>query len=410
MRRYLISHFREPVDIASSSLSESTAVFGGGENLIKGIHNVMAQYWPEFIGVATTCLSETVGEDVPAFLRQVRSQLGNSSGAPALVHVATPSFRGTHVDGFHAAVLGMVESLAGGGNGIEGHVNLFPNMVSPADLRHLKELLRDFGLRGVTLPDYSDTLDAPAWEDYRPLADGGTSVEEIRAMHRGRASIEFTSVLRERVTAARLLESRFSVPATQMPLPIGLAATDDLVKRLCALSGKAVPAQHVQERGRLLDAYADAHKYVFGLRVVLYGEEDFVTALAGWCAEIGALPVLVASGGKSGRLESEVHAAVARHLPEFSKPVVRQGVDFVELGEDAAAVAPDLFMGNSKGYSIARPLNRPLVRVGFPIHDRFGGQRVLHVGYRGAQQLLDTLVNTILQRRQDDSPVGYSYQ
>jgi nitrogenase molybdenum-iron protein NifN len=49
------------------------------------------------------------------------------------------------------------------------------------------------------------------------------------------------------------------------------------------------------------------------------------------------------------------------------------------------------------------------VRVGFPIHDRFGGQRMLHVGYRGTQELFDRLVNTILERKQEDSAVGYGY-
>ena len=34
IRRYLISHFKEPIDIASSSFDESTAVFGGEENLL----------------------------------------------------------------------------------------------------------------------------------------------------------------------------------------------------------------------------------------------------------------------------------------------------------------------------------------------------------------------------------------
>jgi nitrogenase molybdenum-iron protein NifN len=51
----------------------------------------------------------------------------------------------------------------------------------------------------------------------------------------------------------------------------------------------------------------------------------------------------------------------------------------------------------------------PLVRVGFPIHDRFGGPRILHLGYRGAQNLLDRIVNTMIERKQETSPVGYGY-
>ena len=61
IRRYLISHFREPVDIASSSFSEEAAVFGGRSLLVQGLRNVTAQYGPEMVGVASTCLAETIG-------------------------------------------------------------------------------------------------------------------------------------------------------------------------------------------------------------------------------------------------------------------------------------------------------------------------------------------------------------
>src|ERR1039458_7701430 len=64
MRRYIISHFREPMDIATSGFSEATTIFGGGANLRQGLDNVTSQYHPTLIGIATTCLTETIGEDV----------------------------------------------------------------------------------------------------------------------------------------------------------------------------------------------------------------------------------------------------------------------------------------------------------------------------------------------------------
>jgi hypothetical protein len=67
----------------------------------------------------------------------------------------------------------------------------------------------------------------------------------------------------------------------------------------------------------------------------------------------------------------------------------------------------DLVVGHSKGYPLAKKLNIPLIRVGFPIHDRVGGQRILHLGYAGAQQLFDTVANAMIEKKQDDSPVGY---
>jgi len=51
-----------------------------------------------------------------------------------------------------------------------------------------------------------------------------------------------------------------------------------------------------KERGRLVDAYIDGHKYVFGKRAVIYGETDFVAAMASFLDEIGVVPVLSATG------------------------------------------------------------------------------------------------------------------
>jgi len=46
------------MDIAASGLRESSTMFGGGENLHRGLRNVTAQYKPSMIGVATTCQSD----------------------------------------------------------------------------------------------------------------------------------------------------------------------------------------------------------------------------------------------------------------------------------------------------------------------------------------------------------------
>jgi len=46
IRRHMATHFNEPIDIASSSLSEHGTVFGGEENLMKGLRNLISQYHP----------------------------------------------------------------------------------------------------------------------------------------------------------------------------------------------------------------------------------------------------------------------------------------------------------------------------------------------------------------------------
>jgi nitrogenase molybdenum-iron protein NifN len=409
MRRYIISHFREPMDIASSSLGEKQAVYGGGPNLKQGLKNVQTKYGARLIGVATTCLTETIGDDVPGLVKEFCREMADSNGhgeLPALVTVSTPSFSGTHMEGFHAAVKAVVEQMAEGGPQTKA-VNLLPGFVSPADLRYLQEILKDFGLTGIILPDISETLDGPAQTDYEKIPAGGTLLKDIKAMGRSRATLEFGRTLFPQDTAGRFLENRFGVPWRPLGMPIGLRETDRFFEVLGELSGRPTPPLHTRERGRLLDAMVDGHKYVFGKKAVVYGEEDLVAGLTALLAEIGVRPVLCASGGHSGNFAAAVTAVTAGLLPE--PPLVREGMDFYDIAEEIEALAPDLLIGHSKGYHLARKWGLPLIRVGFPIHDRFGGQRILHLGYRGAQSLMDRIVNALLEKKQQDSPVGYGY-
>ena len=107
---------------------------------------------------------------------------------------------------------------------------------------------------------------------------------------------------------------------------------------------------------------------------------------------------------------SEAVAAVTKGiLGADEMPRVLEGMDFFDIAAEAEQLGPDLLVGHSKGAPLARKLNIPLIRVGFPIHDRIGGQRLLHLGYRGAQMLFDTVTNSLIEKKQNDSPIGYSY-
>lgn len=403
IRRYMISHFKEPLDIASSNFGETAAIFGGMENLREGLANVIRQYSPKLIGIATTCLAETIGDDVVSHLRQIVAD--SKMPLPELVHVSTPSYTGTHAEGYLATVRALVHALA---KPCEKHngINVFPGMISPADLRYLKELFSAYGLEATFLPDYSSTLDGPVWEKHQSIPPGGTPIEAIRRMAGARATIEFGSTWDRSRTPGALLESRFGVPRYDLPMPIGVTLTDQLVDVLNALSGRSLPDLHDEERGRLIDSYIDAHKHVFGCRALVYGEQELVVGLASLLAEIGMVPAICASGGKTGRFEKQLMNLEPTFLDDVT---ALEGVDFLEIEGAAEDRRIDLAVGASKGYGLARRLHIPLVRAGFPIHDRIDGPRLLHLGYRGAQQLFDRIANALIGVAQDVSPVGYSY-
>jgi nitrogenase molybdenum-iron protein NifN len=384
-------------------------VYGGGANLKQGLKNVMSKYGAKLIGVASTCLTETIGDDVPMIVREFRQEMGGQNATtdfPVLVTVSTPSYSGTHMEGFHAAVRAVVDHVSVEHEPV-GLINLLPGFVSPEDFRHLKEIIDDFWCPAVILPDLSLTLDGPAQEDYQKIPRGGTPIEDIRRMGGARATIEFGWTIENQQTAGALLRERFDVPLHPMGLPIGIRESDEFFGKLEELTGTGRLPKYELERGRLVDSYVDAHKYVFGKRAVVYGEEDLVVGLTSFLVEIGVKPVLCASGGTSKRFRAAIAKVTEGILPEL--PEVRDGMDFQQIEEIAKELSPDLMIGHSKGYTLSRKLEIPLVRVGFPIHDRFGGQRTLHLGYRGTQSLLDRVVNAIIEETQESSPVGYGY-
>jgi nitrogenase molybdenum-iron protein NifN len=399
IRRYLISHFREPMDVASSSFGEAQTVFGGSENLCRALDNVVEQYRPELIAVATTCLAETIGEDIPLNLRRWAE---GREKAPLLVSASTPSYKDGHVEGFHAMVHALVRGLAVDTGERLPNINILPPPVSPADLRHLREMVEGFAVGATILPDYADRLDGVILDRYRPMPDGGTPVDAIAAMPRSLATLDFTLTGRA-PRASSLLAERGSPPQI-LGLPIGVRATDALRDALVQHTGHEAPAWMEAERGRLLDAYADGHKVLFGVRVGLYGDPELVCALAGFLSEIGARPVLCATGARNHAMKTGL-----ADLPPGTVEELLEDTDFQTIEAACKRLKPDLLMGSSKGYRMARALGVPLLRVGFPIHDRLGAGRVLHVGYRGTARLFDELANTILARKQEESPIGFSY-
>jgi len=415
IRRYLISHFNEPLDIASSSFGEAATVFGGEANLRDGIRNVVAGYRPQVIGVATTCLAETIGEDVPAILHRLTQDAPDPAdpALPQLIPVSTPSYAGTHADGYRAAVAAILDAFTGGRalseSGAPGgdRLVLLPGIVSPADVRHLRELLDVFGAPCTVLPDISDSLDGPAVPAYPKLHAGGTPLAEIAACGGAPAAITLGGLTTPgTASGGELLGRRFGVGHHVLPLPIGVRRTDAFVDLLRELTGRVPDGWLDAERGRLVDAYVDGHKYVAGKRVGVFGDEDLVVGLASFLDEIGLQVVLAASGGRSGRLRESLAAVAPRHA---GVAVVIEDAGFDQIDAAAEAAGVDLLVGHSKGYPTARRLGVPLVRVGLPIHDRLGGQRLLHLGYRGAQRMFDQIVNTLLERAQDASAVGYAY-
>ena len=304
-------------------------------NLKLGLQNVIKKYHPQLIGVATTCLTETIGDDVKMIINEYKKEFGRDPDHPGIVSVSTPSYSGTHMEGFHAAVRAVVEQMSEGGEK-NAVINLLPGFVSAADLRYLKDLFADFGCALTMLPDYSDTLDGQAMNDYPLIPAGGTPLAAIRKMGCSGATLELGRTLPD-TSAGASLRDRYDVPLHRLGLPIGIRETDRFLAAISEITGIDIPEKYAQSRGRLIDAMVDGHKYIFGKRAVIYGEEDLVVGLTSFLAEIGIQPVLCATGGKSGNFAKAISAVLAGM--QCDMPEVHEDVDFFDIEETGQGAA-----------------------------------------------------------------------
>ena len=110
-RSTLTRHYKEPVMAATSSFTEGASVFGGQANLLQAIDNIFTIYEPDVIAVHTTCLSETIGDDIPQIARKAGAE-GKIPKGKYVIHVNTPSYVGTHVTGFANMTKAMVDYFA----------------------------------------------------------------------------------------------------------------------------------------------------------------------------------------------------------------------------------------------------------------------------------------------------------
>ncbi len=398
IRRHMATHYNEPVDIASSSLTEEGTVFGGEDNLIKGLENLIELYNPEVIGVATTCLAETIGEDIPGIITRFYDTHCDTN--VKIIPVSSAGYSGTQYEGFFKALRAIVENVE---MSLEKNnkVNIITGLISPADTRYLKSLLEDMNIDYILLPDISDNLDGEHAQHYNRLPEGGTSIEEISKMAGAKLSIEVSAFVREDSSPAHYLYEAFGVPYVKCNLPVGLRDSDNFITELEKAGGKKSEILK-KERGRYLDAMIDSHKYNGEGRAVIYGEPDFVLSASRLCAENGIMPVLTATGANCRSLAPLIQNEIKK-VADFlfiDNYKILDNTDFDNIEKYALEFGANIMIGSSDGRRIEEKHSIPLVRCAFPVHDQVGGQRVRTLGYEGSLILLDRITNTLLSQKE----------
>ncbi|MDA8236069.1 MAG: nitrogenase molybdenum-iron protein subunit beta [Clostridia bacterium] len=394
-RMHLTRHFRDPVQASTSSFTEGSSVFGGGANLKTAFKNVFAIYNPDIIAVHTTCLTETIGDDIPNIIGSAEIPEGK-----LVIHANTPSYQGSHITGFSGMVKGMVQYLSEATTETKkNQVNIIPGFVNPGDMREIKRLTKDMGINFIMFPDTTGVVDTPITGEYEMFPKGGTTLEQLKDTGNSKVTVALGAWAS--ADAANQLERKCKVPALTLKTPIGVKATDEFLMALRGQFAAEIPYEIEEERGQLVDIMTDTHFHFHGKKVAIFGDPDVVTVLTEFVLSLGMIPVHVLTGHPGSAFEKEIKALLDEAGIEDAN--VKAEGDLFELHQWIKNQPVDLLIGTTYGKYIARAEDIPLVRVGFPVLDRSVHSYLPIVGYKGGMRLVEMISNALLDRQDRDA-------
>lgn len=396
-RSTLTRHYKEPVMAATSSFTEGSSVFGGQSNLIQAFNNIFTVYEPEVIAVHTTCLSETIGDDVNQITKKALDDRKIPDGK-YVIHCSTPSYVGSHVTGFSNMCNGMVNCLSESTGTKNDLLNIIPGYVEPSDMEEIKRIVRALDVKSIMFPDTSGILNGPQTGKFSMYPKGGVTVADLKKTGDSIGTLALGKTASS--LAAKTLDTKFKVPCEIIDLPIGLSATDKFIDTLRKIVGTSVPDSITNERGQLVDIITDMQQYFYGKKVAVFGDPDQVIALTSFLVDLDMCPIHIVTGTPDNKFEKTIKE-LTKDVPH--KVNIKAKGDTFLLHQWIKNDPVDLLIGNTYGKYIARDEDIPFLRFGFPIIDRIGHSYFPTVGYKGAMNLLVKIVDLLLTRMDRDA-------
>ena len=410
-RTYFNRHFKEPISCVSDSMTEDAAVFGGQKNMHAGLENAKALYKPKMIAVSTTCMAEVIGDDLNAFIGNAKKD-GRVPEEYPTPFAHTPSFVGSHTTGWDNMFEGIMRyftlnHMEDKEVGKNGKINIVPGFETYlGNFRVIKRMLAEMGVEYSMLSDPEEVLDTPADGEFRMYA-GGTTIDEVKDAPNARDTLFLQPW--QSVKSMKFTKATWKHDTARIDIPMGLADTDAFLMKVSEITGQPISASLEKERGRLVDMMTDSHTWLHGKKFALWGDPDFVMGMSKFILELGAEPTHILCNNANKRWKKAMDKILAES-PYGKDCEVHIGKDLWHMRSLVFTNKPDFMIGNSYGKFIQRDTitkgkehEVPLIRIGFPIFDRHHMHRDTTMGYEGAMYMLKTLVNSILDRLDEDT-------
>lgn len=386
------------LSIPSSNLQESEVVFGGVDRLQEQIQNTLHVVSGGLFAVLTSCVTEIIGDDVDAVVRQFRE-----AGTP-IIWAASGGFKGNSYRGYDL----VLESL-------------FRHFVAPAaekrpDLVNLWGIVPQFDpfWRG-NIAGVRNLLEALglAVNSFFTTED---TLEGIRNAARASLNIVVSDLYGQ--GAARVFEEVHGTPSLSVPLPIGPAASDSFlhsVGQALGLDAGRVEAVVGQENRRyyqslapLTDCYVDFDMQRYA---VVVGDANTSLAVTRFLAEdLGWITTLAVCTDQlldpeKDRLAKRFAATVPGDIPFVFETDAGQIQTHWRSRYPSGngkkyhnAPSPLFVIGSSLDRELAKSLGAAHLSVSFPVANRAIITQG-YTGYRGGLRLIEDLLGVLVAGR-----------
>ncbi|MBW9222886.1 nitrogenase [Methanothermococcus sp. SCGC AD-155-K20] len=402
VKNTLAKHFKEPVEIATTGFYEISAIYGASDIIESSIKNILENRNPDLVITMTTGLSEITGEDIQRELKRITKNVHKdyaSNNETYFVGVSTPSYKGTHIDGYNNTLKEIIKTITeknknknkelGKDSLKSDKINIIPGFVNPGDVKEIKSILKKMDIDYRLLTDIT-TLDRPLRLPRERFPKCEATVRDIEESPNSKSTLSFGM---EGIDGAKYLED-LGVPSYNLKFPIGIENTDNFIKTLSNISGQEIPESLWEDRGYAIDAIVDGNDALRNKRVAIFGDPDKVIGLTNFAFEMGMEVVAVLSNTETPHFISEIKEI---SMENNGKITLFEGSDLYQLHNYIKKRPADIIIGDYRGRYIANEERIPLLRVGFPIVDRYGYHRKPILGYNGALRITEEIINLLIE-------------
>ena len=400
----LTKHYRENIPVYTTALNELGAILGGSSYLKAGVKNIADKINPAFIGITSTGLSEVNGEDIHATFNELKKELKESGDYDnlSLAYVSTPDYDGNFEEGYKNAILSLLQTFCiddknnirnisdykNNDNGAKDVNNLRANVFCPfsftaMDFLELRDLLEDFGITPVMIPDLGTSMDGHLDENgYLQTTSGGTDIEDLKKAGLNNLNIIIGSSLKSLIAPVKKITGLNTYYFSNVS---GLKNTDLFFKFLEEISLRKTPERYKRQKRQLMDAYLDTHFYFLGKNIAIAEGIDILDSFSEVLNEVGAnIKIGVTTSKAYENLKNRFEILTEGDIDLFGELIESDGNEI------------DLVISNSNAGYTAEKIGVPILKAGFPLIDRIGHNFKHYILYKGSANLVYEAANLLM--------------